>query len=47
MNLIGSSLSCYASILLQYKPFVILEGVWAAVSLIALGNLVIRKGAKQ
>jgi hypothetical protein len=36
LNLIGATLACYASYRLQFIPFVILEGVWALVSLIAL-----------
>ena len=38
MNVIGASLACYASYLINYLPFIILEGVWAIVSLIALLN---------
>ncbi|MGM5471249.1 CBU_0592 family membrane protein [Flavobacteriaceae bacterium LMO-SS05] len=36
LNLIGASMACLASILLKYWPFIILEGVWAFVSLYAL-----------
>ena len=36
LNLIGASLACYASVLMAYIPFIILEGVWAIVSLISL-----------
>jgi len=36
LNLIGASIACFASILLNYVPFIILEGVWAFVSLISL-----------
>lgn len=35
-NLIGAGLACLASVLMKYIPFIILEGVWALVSLIAL-----------
>jgi hypothetical protein len=35
-NFIGASLACAASILMDYLPFIILEGVWAFVSLISL-----------
>lgn len=38
LNLIGASLACLASILMDYLPFIILEGVWTLVSLIALIN---------
>lgn len=37
LNLTGSLLACFASILLKYVPFIILEGAWA---LISLGSLV-------
>jgi len=36
LNFIGASIACLASILLNYVPFIILEGVWAFVSLISL-----------
>jgi hypothetical protein len=36
MNIIGAGLACYASCLIKYLPFIILEGVWTLVSLIAL-----------
>ncbi len=36
LNLIGAGLACLASILLEYYPFVLLEGIWTLVSLIAL-----------
>ncbi len=36
LNLIGAGMACYASILMNYLPFIVLEGIWAAVSLIAL-----------
>lgn len=36
LNLIGAILACLASILLNYWPFIILEGVWALVSIYAL-----------
>ena len=35
LNFIGASLACFASILLKYLPFIILEGAWTLVS--ALG----------
>ncbi|MDA3952114.1 MAG: hypothetical protein PF485_00570 [Bacteroidales bacterium] len=39
MNFIGAGIACYASILLKYVPFIILEAVWTAISLIALLNI--------
>ena len=40
MNIIGAGLACAASWLINYIPFVILEGTWTLVSLIALANYV-------
>jgi len=36
MNVIGGALACFASYLIHYVPFIILEGVWTLVSVIAL-----------
>lgn len=36
LNLIGASIACFASVLLKYTPFIILEGVWALVSVNSL-----------
>lgn len=36
MNIFGAALACYASILITYTPFVILEGTWTIVSIYGL-----------
>ncbi|MDP4265255.1 MAG: hypothetical protein Q8941_22205 [Bacteroidota bacterium] len=36
MNAIGAVLACYASFLINYWPFVILEGTWTLVSVYGL-----------
>ena len=36
LNLLGAGLACYASWLIHYFPFVILEGVWTILSLVAV-----------
>ncbi|WP_445382653.1 CBU_0592 family membrane protein [Robiginitalea sp. IMCC43444] len=36
LNLIGASLACLASVLLDYIPFIILEATWALASLAAI-----------
>jgi hypothetical protein len=36
LNTAGAVLACVASIMLDYLPFVILEGCWALVSLVGL-----------
>lgn len=38
MNIVGAGMACVASWLIHYIPFVILEGVWTLVSIIALAN---------
>ncbi len=38
MNVIGGALACFASYLILYVPFIILEGVWTLVSVIALAR---------
>ncbi len=42
-NFIGASLATYASWLIAYLPFVVLEGVWACVSLVAVLRLMRRR----
>ncbi len=36
MNIIGAGLSTLASVFLKYIPFIILEGAWMLVSIVAL-----------
>tara|TARA_R110002050_G_scaffold243212_2_gene379679 strand:+ start:15908 stop:16150 length:243 start_codon:yes stop_codon:yes gene_type:complete len=36
LNLVGASMACLASVLLNYWPFIILEAVWALASLYSL-----------
>ena len=36
LNIAGAALACYASWLINYWPFVILEGTWVLVSVIGL-----------
>jgi hypothetical protein len=46
MNIVGAGLACLASWLINYLPFVILEGTWTLVSLIALTRkLTLRKAS--
>lgn len=39
LNLVGAGLACYASWLLDFLPFVVLEGTWAVVAALALGRI--------
>ena len=43
MNIIGAGLACYASALINYVPFIILEGVWCMVSVAGLIKLIAKK----
>lgn len=36
LNMIGAGMACIASIIIGYWPFIILEGIWCVVSVIAL-----------
>jgi hypothetical protein len=38
LNIIGAGIACFASVLLKYLPFIILEGCWTIVSAIGLIN---------
>jgi hypothetical protein len=38
LNIVGAGIACFASILLKYIPFIILEGCWTIVSTIGLMN---------
>lgn len=43
MNIIGAGIACLASILINYLPFVVLEGCWTIVSIGALVKLMGKK----
>ena len=36
MNIVGAGIACFTSYIINYIPFVILEGTWAIVSIIGL-----------
>jgi len=38
LNLAGAGLACYSSYLIDFIPFVVLEGVWALAAAYALGR---------
>jgi hypothetical protein len=40
LNLIGAALACWSSYLIQFVPFVLLEGTRAVVAAVALGRAV-------
>ena len=31
MNIVGAGIACYASVLISYTPFIILEGTWTII----------------
>lgn len=43
MNIVGAGLACYASYLIGYWPFIILEGTWTLVSIIGLLRLYLKR----
>jgi hypothetical protein len=40
LNLLGGGLACYSSYLIDFMPFVVLEGVWTVAAAFALGRAV-------
>lgn len=46
MNLLGSFLSCIASYMIDYTPFMILEGIWFMISLWGVYDYMRRNGIK-
>lgn len=36
LNIIGASIACFASYLIHYMPFIVLEATWAMVSIFGL-----------
>lgn len=40
MNIFGAGIACYASILINFVPFILLEGAWVIVSCIGLFNTI-------
>jgi hypothetical protein len=42
LNTIGAGIACLASVLLNYMPFIVLEGCWTLVSAIGLIQTVLK-----
>ena len=38
LNALGAGLACYASFLIDFVPFVVLEGTWCAVALLSFAG---------
>ena len=43
LNILGAALACASSIVIHFIPFVVLEGTWTIVSVIALINFFRKK----
>ncbi len=43
LNCIGAGIACLASILIDYWPFIILEGCWTAVSVYGIITFFVKK----
>jgi len=43
LNFVGAAIACYASVLIKFLPFVILEATWSLVALIALVRPYVKK----
>ena len=39
LNFIGAGICCFASYLIGFYPFIVLEGVWALVALLSIFNV--------
>lgn len=39
LNLVGAGLACYSSYLINFMPFVVLEGAWALAALTAMARM--------
>lgn len=45
LNMLGAGLAALASVLIPYWPFVVLEGAWCIVSMLALVRALRRRGS--
>jgi hypothetical protein len=43
-NLIGAAMACLASVLMNYLPFIVLEGFWTLASFISLIHYLNKRG---
>ena len=47
LNLVGGALACTASILIEFFPFIILEGTWTVVAVVGLANLLRSRNVRE
>jgi len=45
LNAVGAALACWSAVMIKFWPFVVLEGIWAAVSVVALARRLRRPSA--
>ena len=38
LNFVGAAIACFSSDLIQFMPFVVLEGTWSAVALLGMAR---------
>jgi hypothetical protein len=43
LNFVGAGLACWSSVLIRFMPFVVLEGVWAAVAGVMMARRLLAK----
>ncbi|MGB5243405.1 MAG: hypothetical protein WBN28_02750 [Lutimonas sp.] len=46
LNIFGAGMACLASIMMNYIPFIILEGAWTLISVISLVKYITGLGPK-
>jgi len=47
LNVVGAGLACYSSYLIQFMPFVVLEGAWTTVALVGIVRKLRKPAASQ
>src|SRR5215831_16998786 len=47
LNVVGAGLACYSSYLIQFMPFVVLEGAWTTLALVGIVRKLRKPAASQ
>ena len=47
LNCVGAAIACYSSYLIDFMPFVVLEGAWALAALAALARSIVTARASR
>ena len=45
LNAVGAALACWSAVMIKFWPFVVLEAIWVAVSVVALYKRLTRASA--